>query len=94
MDDELDQLMRELKLRRIPTVLDKEIERATKRGVSYVTFLKRLLRQERDAQVVRAMEYRIKRAKLPERWSLGMMRLLKRYPLPPPRLPLRSAANP
>ena len=71
MDDELEQLLKTLKLRRIPDILDKEIERATKRGVSYVTFLKRLLRQERDAQVVRAMEYRIKRAKLPERWSLG-----------------------
>lgn len=71
MDDELEQLLSELKMRRIPDILDKELERATKRGVSYVTFLKRLLRQERDAQVVRALEYRIKRAKLPERWSLG-----------------------
>ena len=71
MDDELDQLLKELKLRRIAEILDKEVDRATKRGVSYVTFLKRLLRQERDAQVLRAMEYRIKRAKLPERWSLG-----------------------
>lgn len=70
-DEELDQLLKNLRLRRIPEILERELDHAKKRGVSYRTFLKRLLRQEHDAQVVRAMEYRIKRAKLPERWTLG-----------------------
>ena len=70
-DDELEQLLTSLKLRRIPEVLESELAHANDKGVSYTTFLKRVLRQERDAQVTRAMEYRIKRASLPERWSLG-----------------------
>jgi len=70
-DEELQQLLTSLKLRRIPEVLESELAYANKKGVSYTTFLKRVLRQERDAQVTRAMEYRIKRAHLPERWSLG-----------------------
>lgn len=71
MDDELEQLLKSLKLRGMAEVLDRELKNANKRGISYTTFLKRLLRHERDAQGVRAMEYRIRRAKLPERWSLG-----------------------
>ena len=71
MDDELEQLLKSLKLRGIAEVLDRELKNANKHGVSYTTLLKRLLRHEREAQGVRAMEYRIRRAKLPERWSLG-----------------------
>ncbi|MCB9759553.1 MAG: IS21 family transposase [Alphaproteobacteria bacterium] len=68
--DEIDQLLRNLKLRRIPDVLPRELERAEKEGVSYQELLVRLLRIEHHAQQTRSMEYRIKRARLPERWSL------------------------
>ncbi|MDH5493733.1 MAG: IS21-like element helper ATPase IstB [Myxococcales bacterium] len=71
MDDELEQLLATLNLRTIGDVLERELSNAQKRQVSYTIFLKRLLRQERDGQVVRAMEYRIRRSRLPERWSLG-----------------------
>jgi DNA replication protein DnaC len=70
-DDDLEQLMKSLKLRRIPQVLERELANAEKRGLSYTAFLKRLFREEFQDQQVRAMEYRIGRAKLPERWSLA-----------------------
>lgn len=71
MDDDLEQLLRNLKLKRILEILAEELERAEKQGPSYAEFLVRLLRQEYYSKQQRSMEYRIKRAKLPERWSLN-----------------------
>ena len=51
-------------------ILDDELKRAEKKGPSYAEFLTGLLRQEYHGQQDRFLEYRIKRAKLPERWSL------------------------
>jgi len=70
MDDELDQLLDNLKLRRIREILPRELDTATREGVSYRDFLARLLRQEYHSQQDRFLEYRIERACLPERWSL------------------------
>jgi DNA replication protein DnaC len=71
MDDDLEQLLKSLKFRRIGEVYDREVEQAEKRGWSYTTLIKRLLREELQAQQVRFLEYRISRAGLPERWTLG-----------------------
>jgi DNA replication protein DnaC len=71
MDDELHQLLTRLKLRRILTIYDDEVESAEKRGLSYTTLFKRLLREEHDDQQSRFLEHRIRRAKLPERWTLS-----------------------
>ena len=71
MDDELDQLLKNLRLGRIHAVLDRFLERAEKRQVSYSTFLAWLLREQHQHQQERSIEYRIKRANLPERWSLS-----------------------
>lgn len=71
MDDELDQLLRNLRLKRIHEILDRMLEKAEKRQVSYSTFLAWLLREEYQHQQERSIEYRIKRAQLPERWSLS-----------------------
>lgn len=71
MDDELHQLLTRLKLRRILTIYDDELERAEKRGMSYTNLFKRLLREEHDDQQARFLEHRIRRAKLPERWTLS-----------------------
>lgn len=70
MDDELKQLLMGLKLRHIIEIYDRELAQAEKRGWSYTALIKRLLREEYQAQQTRFMEYRIRRAKLPERWSL------------------------
>ena len=72
MDDDLDQLLRNLRLTRIREILDREIDRATRRKnkPSYSEFLARLLREQYQYQRERSMLYRIKQAKLPEQWSL------------------------
>ena len=70
MDDNLEQLLRNLRLYRILDILDRELARATKKQPSYDDFLARLLREQYGYQQERALEYRIRRARLPERWSL------------------------
>lgn len=71
MNDELLNLAQALKLKRIPDILERELNSATKRGVSYSDFLVRLLREEYQHAQVRSLERRIKRANLPDRnWVL------------------------
>jgi DNA replication protein DnaC len=70
MDDELEQLLRGLKLRRLLEIMDRETAWAEENGPSYSDLLKRLFRQEYSAQQDRFLEYRIRRAKIPERWAL------------------------
>ena len=72
MTEELDQLLKNLRLKRIHEILDREVNRAQKRKKkpSYTDFLARLLREEYYYKKDRAMMYRIRRAKLPEEWSL------------------------
>lgn len=71
MDDELEQLLKSLKLRRLLEIIERELAWAEEHGPSYTELLKRLLRQEYNAQQERFLGYRIDRAKLPERWSLA-----------------------
>jgi len=70
VNDDLDQLLKNLKLRRMREVLQDELARAEKKKPSYTDFLARILREEYQHQQVRFLEYRIDRANLPERWSL------------------------
>jgi len=70
MDDDLDQLLRSLKLNQIRTILDERLAAAIQDGPSYGDFLRRLLREEHHAQQMRLLEGRIHRAHLPERWPL------------------------
>ncbi len=70
MDDDLEQLLRGLKLKRLLEIMDDELAWAEAHSPSYTVLLKRLLRQEYEAQQDRFLEYRIRRAGLPERWSL------------------------
>jgi len=70
MDDDLQQLLRNLRLPGIAEILERELERAEKQGPSYRDFVAGLLRHEYHSQQQRFLDYRIKRAQLPERWSL------------------------
>lgn len=70
MDDELDQLLKSLKLARIREILDERLAAATAEGPAYGEFLRRLLREEHHTQQIRFLEARIRRAQLPERWPL------------------------
>lgn len=71
MDDATDLLLKELKLPKIAEILPGEIERATEEKPSYRQFLLRLLEEENIARRERSLEYRIERARMPERWSLA-----------------------
>ena len=70
MNDDLDQLLMNLKLPRIRAILPEELERAEKNGPSYEDFLHRLLREEFQTQQMRFLGFRIARARIPERWPL------------------------
>jgi DNA replication protein DnaC len=70
MTEELEQLLRNLQLRGILEILDAELSRAGANGPSYAEFLAGLLRQEYHGRQDRFLEQRIKRARLPERWSI------------------------
>ncbi len=70
MDDELEQLLINLKLRKLLQIIEHELAWAEEHGPSYTQWLKRILRQEHTDQQDRYLEHRIRRARLPERWSL------------------------
>jgi DNA replication protein DnaC len=70
MSEELEQLLKNLKLRRIPDVYDEQLRAAEKADVSYSEFVAGLMRAQWHARQEGALEWRIRRANLPERWSL------------------------
>lgn len=70
MTDELEQLLKSLRLRKIVEIFDEELRRAEKQQISYTDFLLRLIRPQWHAKQEQAMEWRIKRACLPEPWTL------------------------
>lgn len=70
MNDDLDQLLKNLKMTAMREVVERELARAQKAKPSYGDFYARLLREQYQLQKARSLEYRIDRAKLPERWAL------------------------
>ena len=70
MTEELDQLLKNLKLKRILEIFDEQLRIADKEDISYSEFAVRLLRPQWHARQEGALNYRIRQANLPERWSL------------------------
>lgn len=70
MTEEIDQLLKNLKLRRILDIYDEQLRAAEKKDLSYSEFVAGLLRAQWHARQEGALEWRIRRATLPERWSL------------------------
>lgn len=70
MNDDIDQLLQNLKLRRLREIIGEELERAERMKPSYSEFIARVLREEYQHQQERFLEYRIARANMPERWTL------------------------
>jgi DNA replication protein DnaC len=70
MKDDLEQLLRSLHLRKIAEIFDEEAKRAEKADSSYQEFTARLLRAQWQANQEAALTWRIKRAGLPEQWTL------------------------
>ena len=70
MTEELEQLLKNLKLRRMLEIYDEQLRAAEKEDVTYSEFVSRLVRAQWHARQECALEWRIRRANLPERWSL------------------------
>jgi DNA replication protein DnaC len=70
MTDELAQLLKALRLRKLAEILDAEIASADTQQRSYQDFLVRLLRAQWHAQQEGALAWRIERARMPEKWTL------------------------
>src|SRR5215203_794010 len=70
MNEEVEQLLKNLKLRRMLSVYEEQLRAAEKAQLSYSEFVAGLLRAQWHHRQDSALEWRIKRANLPERWSL------------------------
>jgi DNA replication protein DnaC len=70
MSEEVEQLLKNLQLRRILENYAEQLRAAEKEDVSYSEFVARLLRAQWHARQEGALEWRIRRANLPERWSI------------------------
>jgi len=70
MTEELEQLLKNLKLRRILEIYEEQLRAADKDDISYSDFITRLVRAQWQAKQEGALEWRIQRANLPERWTL------------------------
>ena len=70
MTEELEQLLKNLKLGRILNIYEEQLRAADLEDVSYSEFVTRLMRAQWHARQEGALEWRIRRANLPERWSL------------------------
>ncbi len=70
MTEEIDQLLKNLHLKKIHEIVDDVIKNADHEQITYLEFLLRLLRPQWHAKQEQALEWRIKRACLPELWAL------------------------
>ena len=70
MTDEIRQLLKALHLTKIAEIFDDELKRADKADASYQEFAARLLRAQWQFRQDSALQWRIKRAAMPEQWTL------------------------
>lgn len=70
MNEELEQLLKNLRLKRILEIYEEQLKTAEKQEISYTEFFVRLMRDQWHARQETALEWRIRQANLPERWSL------------------------
>jgi len=68
--EDIQQLLKNLRLRKLAEIIDAELEAARKNSPSYTDFLARLLRAEWLDQQQRRVQSRIKQARIPELWTL------------------------
>jgi DNA replication protein DnaC len=70
MDQKIHQLLKQLRLRGMASVLDQELKRAEKEGVPVSEVIYRLLMQEQAYRQEKSMQYRLSQAKIPWQWTL------------------------
>jgi len=68
--DDIDQLLKNLRMQGMVETVERELARAQKSKPSYADFYARILREQERLTRDRSLEYRIRRAGLPERWAL------------------------
>ncbi len=70
MTGDIEQLLKNLKMRKVLEIYDETVKHADKEGLSYSDFFARLLRTQWHAKQENALAWRIAQAKLPEQWTL------------------------
>jgi DNA replication protein DnaC len=70
MTDEIEQLLRNLHLKKIAAIVDDELAHADKHQLAYSAFLARLLQAQHHHRQETALAWRIKQARLPEQWTI------------------------
>jgi len=70
MNEEIEQLLKNLHLRRMAEIFDEEVLHAQKADLSYPQFVARLLRAQWHHRQQSALAWRIRQAQIPEGWTL------------------------
>ncbi len=70
MNDDLPQLFKSLRLNKIAEIFDEQLDRAEKEALPLSALFARLLRAEWQSRQENALTWRIKRAAMPEPWTL------------------------
>ena len=70
MQDDVAQLLKSLRLKKMAELVDAEVQHAENEQLSYQELLARLLRAQWQANQENALAWRIERAGLPEQWTL------------------------
>ena len=70
MNDDLEQLLKSLRLKRVAEILDDELRKAYEAGLPVEKLLAKLLRAEWEHRQESALAWRIKSAGMPEQWTL------------------------
>lgn len=70
MTEELQQLLKNLGLGRITEIYPEQLKQAQAEDITYDQFLLRLLRPQWHARQENALSWRVRRAKMPELWTL------------------------
>ena len=70
MNEELEQLLKNLHMKKIFAIIEDELKNADEQQLTYADFLLRLLRAQWHYKQESALAWRIKRAGMPELWTL------------------------
>jgi DNA replication protein DnaC len=70
MTEELEQLLKNLRLKRILEIYDEQLRVAEKEDISYTEFFLRLVRPQWHARMESSLKWRIQQAAIPELWTL------------------------
>jgi DNA replication protein DnaC len=70
MNDDLEQLLKSLHLKKIAEIIDEQIVKAEKDGLPFSKLLAKVLRAEWQHRQESALAWRIKHARMPEPWTI------------------------